>query len=525
MVLYLRHLAPLLTALFLVSACGGNATETVATNPNPPPPPPGPVTGDGWWGFGRDVQHSSIAGASAQALTRVLWQTPVDLAPQYSGNSLLIHYGTPVISAANTVIVPVKTGATGGFRIDARAGASGALLWSAVSDYVLPQQQSWTPSYNLALTRGGRVYAPGAGGKLLFRDNVDSASGALQNVVFYGAGVYDDAKAVFDAAVRINTPLTVDSRGNIFFGFIVNGANPANLVSGIARVGADGRGTWVSASAAANDAAIAKVATNSAPALSLDLNTLYVAVNTLPVGGALSTGYLLALDSTTLATRARVRLTDPVRNVPAWVSDDSTASPTVGPDGDVYFGVLEASPPSHNFTGWMLHFDTTLANLKTPGAFGWDNTPSIIPKSMVPSYTGTSSYLLMSKYNNYGGVGTGNGKHRLAILDPNATQTDANSSATVMKEVMTILGVTPDPGFPGGVMEWCINTAAIDVASRSVLANSEDGFLYRWDLGTNQFSERLRLNSGYAQAYTPTAIGPDGAVYSVNNATLAVVGR
>ena len=37
---------------------------------------------------------------------------------------------------------------------------------------------------------------------------------------------------------------------------------------------------------------------------------------------------------------------------------------------------------------------------------------------MVPSYPGTSRYLLMTKYNNYAGVG-GDGVNKIAVLDPN----------------------------------------------------------------------------------------------------------
>ena len=449
---------------------------------------------------------------------------PVDLAPQYSGSALLIHYGSPVITARNTVIVPVKTGASGGFRLEARSGVDGAALWSATSDYILPTQQSWTPSYNLVLSTSNRVYAPGAGGKLLFRDDADNASGAVQTSVFYGTDTYNAARTGYDQNVIINTPLTADTDGNVYFGFMVNAANPANLQSGIARVAADGRGSWVAASAAAGDAAIAKVATNSAPAVSLDGRTLYVAVNTAASAG-LANGYLLALDSTTLATRNKIRLIDPNKQTPAWINDNGTSSPMVGPDGDVYFGVLEASPPSHNLTGWMLHFDAALAQVKTPGAFGWDNTASVVPRAMVPAYTGASSYLLMTKYNNYGGAGSGDGKNRIAILDPNQSQPDAVTAVAVMKEIYTILGPTADPAYPGGVKEWCINTAAVDPLTRSVLVNSEDGYLYRWDLSVNQFTERIRLNSGTAQSYTPTAIGPDGAVYSINNAVLFSVGR
>ena len=58
-----------------------------------------------------------------------------------------------------------------------------------------------------------------------------------------------------------------------------------------------------------------------------------------------------------------------------------------------------------------------------------------------------------------------------------------------------------------------------------MLVNSEDGRLYRWDLPTNQFVESIALTSGVGEAYTPTVLGPDGAVYAINNAVLFSVGR
>ena len=143
--------------------------------------------------------------------------------------TLLIHYGSPVVTSHNTVLVPVKTVLTGGFRIEARSGVNGGLIWSADTDYVLPPH-NWVPSYNLALTTGNRLYAPGAGGKLIVKDDADAAAGAPRSVVFYGAAAYNAAPATFDASVFINTPLTVDAQGNVFFGFVVTGANPAGLV-------------------------------------------------------------------------------------------------------------------------------------------------------------------------------------------------------------------------------------------------------------------------------------------------------
>jgi len=503
-----------------LAGCGGGGSE--GSDSGPPPP----VNGPAWSGYGRDVQHSALSSIATQALARLRWNTQVDLAPQYSqSGTLLIHYGSAVLSARNTVLVPVKTGAAGGFRVEAHAGSSGALLWSADSDYILPPH-NWTPSYNTALNAGSRVYFPGAGGKLFFRDGVDSAAGTVQMQAFYGTTQYLLHKDAFDAAVYINTPITVDAQGNVYFGYTVLGTTPLGLTSGIARLAADDlQGSFVTAANAAGDPGIGQVAMNAAPAVSPDGKTLYAVVTTSVPLSARPTGYLVALDAATLVPKARVALRDPVTGASAWISTDSSASPTVGPDGDVYFGVLESNPPAHNFRGWLLHFDATLTTTKTPAAFGWDDTASIVPATMVPSYAGASSYLLAIKYNNYRGAGTGDGKNRMAIVDPATVQTDTISGQPVMKEILTILGPTPDGGFPGGVREWCINTAAIDPFTRSVLVNSEDGMLYRWSLVSNTFTEKIRLGNEIGEAYTPTVIGPDGAVYAINNAVLYAIGQ
>jgi hypothetical protein len=461
-----------------------------------------------------------VSTIATPPLNRIIWQTSVDLQQTLvAGQYLLTHYGSPIISSNNTVLVPVKTTTQGGFRIDARSGVNGGLIWTASSDYVVPPH-NWFPSYNVTLTPSGRMYAPGAGGKVFYRDNVDSATGTMQTAVFYGMSVYAGAQTELNNTVMISTPITVDADGNAWFGFFVTGTNSAGLSSGVARLAPSGAGIWQAASALANDPAIDRVAMNSAPALSNDGATLYIAVST--AGGR---GYLLALDSATLAPLARVALVDPNLGTPARVSGDATSSPVVGPDGDVYFGVLEANLPSHNNRGWLLHFDSTLTQTKIPGSFGWDNTPTVVPASAVPSYTGTSSYLLATKYNNYGGAGSGNGQNRMAILDPFAELPDPISGRQVMAEVMTILGPTPDTNYAGGVREWCVNTGAFDPATRSMLVNNEDGYLYRWDLSTNTLSQRIRFNNGLGQSYTPTAIGADGTVYSINAGVLFAVGQ
>jgi hypothetical protein len=484
-----------------------------------------------WDGYGHDAQHSTISAVASQPLNHILWQTPVDLNPQYSGDELFIHYGSPAITRSNTVIVPVKTGANGGYEVEALAGATGVTNWIKTTDYILPPH-NWTPSFSPVLTPKNRVYFPGGGGTVYYCDTPDTTnvSPVIGQIAFYGLANYTADTNAYLTNVFINTPITSDRYGNIFFGFQVTGSTPLNLPSGIARIDFNGNGTWIAATNAAGDSAISKVVMNCAPALSNDHKTLYVAVNTVSFGS----GYLVALDSRTLTPLAKIHLQDvktPASS--AELPDDGTASPTVGPDGDVYFGVLANPPGSNHYRGWLLHFDSTLAQTKTPGAFGWDDTASVVAAPLVASYHGSSSYLLMTKYNNYAGAGignnVGNGINKIAIVDPQNSMADPVSGATVMQEVITIAGPTPDDdvtnSYPNAVHEWCINSAAVDAFTKSVLANNEDGKMYRWDLTANTLSENITLTTGLGEAYTPTLIGVDGTVYAINNAILFAIGH
>ncbi len=487
----------------------------------------------GWSTFGGNAQHTglSLSTRNAQNITVIHWSTPVDEAPP-SGN-ILIHYGSPVITAANTVIIPVKTGTSGGFKLEARFGKDGVLIWFAPTDYILPAS-SWIPSYSPALTPSNRLYFPGAGGTVYFRDNADaSVPPASGQFAFYGLSSYQANPSSFASTVFINTPIVADGAGNIYFGFRTSGTAPLNLQSGIARIDPAGVGSWISAANAANDTSITVVPHQAAPALSNDGQTLYVVV-----AGSTSS-YLVGLDPSTLQPKnaapgvpMRVLLKDPRGggSAAALISDISSASPMVGPDGDVYYGVL--GNPFNGSRGWLLHFSGNLTQTKTPGGFGWDNTAAVVPASLVPSYTGTSTYLIFSKYNNYAGVDGGDGVNRIAVLDPNDSQIEPHASSAgvlVMKEVLSIAGPTPDPDltaqFPNAVREWCINTAAVDPATTSVMVNSEDGKLYRWDLSQNTLVQAVTLSAGIGEAYTPTAIGPDGTVYAINRAVLNAVGR
>src|SRR6516165_5183300 len=83
----------------------------------------GPVTGldtasaQGWPSFARDSFHRATSPVASQLPQAILWSTTVDLNPPFFG-ILTAHYGSPVITPNNTVIVPVKVGFDDTFRIE-----------------------------------------------------------------------------------------------------------------------------------------------------------------------------------------------------------------------------------------------------------------------------------------------------------------------------------------------------------------------------------------------------------------------
>jgi hypothetical protein len=477
--------------------------------------------------FGGNPQHTSIYAPAAQNLNQIKWQATIDFNP-----GALVHYGAPLVTAGNTVLASVKT-AGDGFQVRAFDGPSGAAKYTLNTDYILPAH-NWIPVYNPCIATGAfgtRLYYAGAGGTIWHVDNPDSntPSAPVREVFYTSLADYNANAAAFNNTVFVNTPITADSVGNIYFGFRIQGTAPAPLnttQSGYARIDTNGNGIFVLAGAAANDANINRDSHNIAPAFSNDGTTLYVVVKWATNARYC---YLLGLNPTNLQTKFSVFLRDPRSGDPSGVPEDGTSSPMVAPDGDVYFGVL-GTPADNGSRGFLLRFSGDLSTTKTPGAFGWDYTPGIVPASAVPSYTGTSSYLLFCKYNDYA-FQDGSGVNRVALLDPNATQIDPHASSVglvEMREVLAVIAPTPDPesqpAIPNAVKEWCINTPAVNPATKSVFFNSEDGHLYRWNLATNSLDQALSLNAGIGQPYVPTVIGPDGAVYTLNGGNIFALG-
>src|SRR5215468_4327345 len=113
--------------------------------------------------FAGNAQHTGIYTPPAQDLNQIRWSTSVDL-----NNIGSAHYGAPLITSSNTVVVPVKT--INGFQLCVFDGSTGAAKYSLLTDYILPDH-SWIPVYQPVLTtgpQGSRLYYPGAGGTIFF---------------------------------------------------------------------------------------------------------------------------------------------------------------------------------------------------------------------------------------------------------------------------------------------------------------------------------------------------------------------
>src|SRR5262249_39343620 len=152
------------------------------------------------------------------------------------------------------------------------------LLWDETSDWST-NYGGWYPSYQPVLsTFNNRVYFAGANGSLYYRDNVDSANGTKTQVNVFGT-----------TGNIINTSLTADSQGDIYFGYR-NGSG-----GGIAKVTPAGVVTTVAANMAAGDGSINWAQNNEALALSNDEQTIYV---TLRSSSTAYYGRLIGLSTT-----------------------------------------------------------------------------------------------------------------------------------------------------------------------------------------------------------------------------------
>lgn len=202
--------------------------------------------GQSWTGYGHDAQHTGESAVAAQALNRIKWSASIDTVLQGTSGPLYIHYGTPVITTANTVLVPQRTNSGNAYQINAICGSvnsncssAGTLLYTLSTAYT-PPPHDWIPSFGGTLGLGSRYFYPGPGGTVLYRDTPDSVTGNSGQLAFYGLANYQANESLYNGSVMISTPITADRFGNVYFGFLVTGTvtlpGGTNLTSGLARI-------------------------------------------------------------------------------------------------------------------------------------------------------------------------------------------------------------------------------------------------------------------------------------------------
>ena len=189
--------------------------------------------GQSWPGYGHDSQHTSLSSVASEVPEVIRWSTPVDANLQNFFGSLALHYGSPLITASNTVLVPVKVGqetyggmGTIGFRIEGHRGSDGALIWKVTSDYQLPDLRLGMDSSLGADTESQRrcrgVSSRGRHGlrqvKSGFRHRQLDADRLRRR-----RQLQEESRRI-QPAIQICTPITSDSSGNLYFGYVSSGA-------------------------------------------------------------------------------------------------------------------------------------------------------------------------------------------------------------------------------------------------------------------------------------------------------------
>jgi hypothetical protein len=210
------------------------------------------------------------------------------------------------------------------------------------------------------------------------------------------------------------------------------------------------------------------------------------------------------------------------------VIDDSSSTPTIAPDGSIFYGALSR----YNYDqGHLMHFAADGSYLGDYG-FGWDSTVAI--------YSHNGTYSVVIKDNHYS-LGSYCDVEAFCPADRTATNSfspeayfvtqlgpnlavewkfqNVNTQSCSRDANGNITCVSDHPhGF-----EWCVNAPLVD-GNGVVYANSEDGNLFAIVQG-GTLKQKIFQQLALGAAYTPASIGSDGKIYSQNAGHLFVVGQ
>jgi hypothetical protein len=439
---------------------------------------------------------------------------------------------------------------------------------------------SWEPVFHAAFF-GESIYVPGFGGTVykLDKDEVEAH--------------YNPFGASVDPNIFLTGPITADASGNIYYNAVkldTSGQGTAwdndVLSSWLVKVSAGGsvsKATYASLVPGAppatghhclgvfSTADLPWPPTPDAVPPSIDCGSVRTALNIAPAVGSDGTIYVPAVhhfsSRTAYMLAVKPNLTpkwqtsmrdrmhdgcnvylppngtpggcrtgahtgvDPAQNRPGAgrVIEDGTYSPTIAPDGSIFFGTYAR----YNWAqGHMLKFSSS-GQFLASYIFGWDITPAI--------YSHDGTYSVVMKDNHYSGLGSYCDDNTLCPPDRTASD-PSNPESFFITQLSKDL--VPEWSFqntnqfsctrnPDGTItcvqdhphgfEWCINAPAVD-GHGVVYGNSEDGSLYTINQGGG-LRDQLFLNLALGAAYTPLAISPDGKIYTENDGSLFVVGQ
>jgi hypothetical protein len=199
---------------------------------------------------------------------------------------------------------------------------------------------------------------------------------------------------------------------------------------------------------------------------------------------------------------------DPTTNAQGsgTVSDQSSSTPTILPDGSVLFGVTD----NYNYSrGHLMHFDAQ-GNFLNAYTFGWDSTAGV--------YAHDGTYSVVIKDNHYPTPAYCSFNNPVCTPVPPGPYLVSQLDANLQTE-WSFKNTTIDRQHPNGY-EWCVNAPVID-GQGLVYVTSDQG--HHGIFTTPQ--QKIFLKEALGAAYTPLSIGDDGKIYSQNDGHLFVVGQ
>lgn len=438
---------------------------------------------DGWFQWALNAEHTSSVGVLGQSPNQNLFNILYDpLVPQEqaaAGGDLLAHYQVPLVDDDGNVFMEFKSGT---FDPNSTIFASQTwsekklvfedgkmkVKWSYETDWKAPGSLNdfWEPVFHPAIA-DSFIYLPGAGGSIW---KLKKGNGAV-------VGRINPFGITVDSSIFTASPLTADSRGNIYYNAIqLSAANigffDSDVVdSWLVKVSPKGKvskvsyktlvsgipgtclGTFSNSQLPWPPAADAvpppvpcgtvRVAMNAAPAIGPD-GTLYTAAR---MHFNSRYGWIVATNADLTpkwAASLRDRLHDgcgiavaaggtlPPNGQPGGCRDgatpgvdpainrpgggrviDDSSSTVVVAPDGVFYGAYNR----YNYAqGHLMKFDF-VGNFVGAFGFGWDSTPAI--------YRHDGTYSVVIKDNHYGGTGSYCNDDTICPPDRNATNPDS----------------------------------------------------------------------------------------------------